>query len=138
MYLCYIDESGTSDVPGNTSHFILAGLSIPIWYWRSCDEEVSKIKKRYGLEDAEVHTGWLLRNYIEQKRIKDFDSLNYIQRRARVEQLRTAELLRLQKPHLTKQYRQTKKNFNKTNDYVHLSLAERKQFVKELDRKSVV
>ena len=31
MYLCYIDESGTSDIPGNTSHFILAGLSLPIW-----------------------------------------------------------------------------------------------------------
>ena len=33
MYLCYIDESGTSDIPGNTSHLILAGLSLPIWHW---------------------------------------------------------------------------------------------------------
>ena len=24
MYLCYIDESGTPDIPGNTSHYVLA------------------------------------------------------------------------------------------------------------------
>jgi hypothetical protein len=32
MYLCYIDESGTPQIPGNTSHFILAGLAIPIGF----------------------------------------------------------------------------------------------------------
>ena len=37
MYLCYIDESGTSVVPGNTSHFVLAGLSIPIVQWKGGD-----------------------------------------------------------------------------------------------------
>ena len=40
MYLCYIDESGTPDVPGNTSHYVLAGVSIPVQYWRDCDEEL--------------------------------------------------------------------------------------------------
>jgi hypothetical protein len=25
--LCYVDESGVPEIPGNTSHFILAGLS---------------------------------------------------------------------------------------------------------------
>ena len=24
MYLCYIDESGTPELPGNSSHFVLA------------------------------------------------------------------------------------------------------------------
>jgi hypothetical protein len=33
MYLCYIDESGTPESSGNTSHFVLAGISIPIWHW---------------------------------------------------------------------------------------------------------
>ncbi len=49
MYLCYIDESGTSQVPGNTSHFVLAGLSIPIEYWKKCDRAVAKIKKSINL-----------------------------------------------------------------------------------------
>jgi hypothetical protein len=49
MYLCYIDESGTSDIPGNTSHFVLAGLSIPIWHWKDCDREVETIKRKYAL-----------------------------------------------------------------------------------------
>ena len=34
MYLLYIDESGVSNIPGNTSHFILTGISVPIWHWK--------------------------------------------------------------------------------------------------------
>lgn len=132
MYLCYVDESGTSNVPGNTSHFVLVGLSIPIWFWKECDDEVSKIKKRYALDQAEVHTAWILRSYLEQKRVPNFDSLDYIQRRSQVEQIRKSELFRLQKPHLKNQYRQTKKNYIHTQHYIHLSLAERRQFIKEL------
>jgi len=30
MILCYVDESGTPDIPGNTSHYILTGLSYNI------------------------------------------------------------------------------------------------------------
>ncbi|MCU7837088.1 MAG: DUF3800 domain-containing protein [gamma proteobacterium symbiont of Taylorina sp.] len=41
MYLCYIDESGTSSIPGNTSHFVLAGISVPIWHWKTCDKDIS-------------------------------------------------------------------------------------------------
>ena len=43
MYLCYIDESGTPDIPGNTSHYVLAGLSVPISYWKSCDKEIESV-----------------------------------------------------------------------------------------------
>ena len=46
MYLCYIDESGTSDIPGNTSHFVLAGISIPVYDWKQFEAEVTKLKKR--------------------------------------------------------------------------------------------
>lgn len=66
MLVCYIDESGTSAIPGNTSHFVLAGLSIPIWHWKNCDQEIAKIKSVYRLEDAEIHTAWLARKYLEQ------------------------------------------------------------------------
>lgn len=32
MRLRYIDESRTPDIPGNTFHFVLAGLSVPDQY----------------------------------------------------------------------------------------------------------
>ena len=48
MYLCYIDESGTSTVPGNTSHFVLAGISMPIWHWQDCDRGLRVVTKSLG------------------------------------------------------------------------------------------
>lgn len=132
MYLLYIDESGTSSIPGNTSHFILAGLSVPIWRWKNCDREISNIKQQYGLNDAEIHTAWILRNYLEQSQIPNFSSLNSQQRRSEVEKLRRAELLRLQRSGNPKHYRQTKKNYIKTHDYIHLTNDERKRFITEI------
>jgi hypothetical protein len=52
VYLCYIDESGTSDIPGNTSHFVLAGLSIPIWHWKKYEADINAIKSKYKLEST--------------------------------------------------------------------------------------
>jgi len=132
MYLCYIDESGTSDIPGNTSHFVLAGLSIPIQYWKTCDNNVVVIKERYYLSNTEIHVGWILRPYIEQNRISGFEKLSHTRRRSQVEQLRKAELLRLQKVKNPKLYKQTKKNFKKTEPYIHLTYSERHDFIKEL------
>ena len=135
MYLCYIDESGTSDIPGNTSHFILAGLSIPIWHWRDCDSEIDIVKQRYALSNEEIHIAWLLRPYPEQKRIADFESLDYKQRRSLVESERKAEILRLQKIGNPKLYRQTQKNHRKSEAYIHLSFDERKNLIKEIAQK---
>lgn len=132
MYLCYIDESGTSDVPGNTSHFVLAGVSIPIWHWRDADREVVAIKRSYGLADAEIHTAWILRKYIEQFRIDGFEKLNWGQRRAEVRRARVSRLLKLQSSNKRRAYRQTKKNFAQTDAYVHLTWQQRKNFVAEI------
>ena len=132
MYLCYIDESGTPDIPGNTSHFVLAGVSLPIWHWRDTDREITIIKARYGLEDTEIHTAWLLRKYLEQSRITNFETLNRVQRRSEVRKLRTAHLLQLQNSNQSKAYRQTRKNYEHTNPYIHLTLQERQDFVAEI------
>ncbi len=132
MYLLYIDESGTSAIPGNTSHFILAGISVPIWHWKDCDREISKIKKRYSLDDAEIHTAWILRKYLEQSRIPNFSTLNSQQRRYEVGKMRKSELLRLQRVGKQKRYKQAKKNFIKTNEYIHLTYEERQQFIEEV------
>ena len=132
MYLCYIDESGTSSLPGNTSHFILAGLSIPIRHWKDCDKEIESIKQKYALIGSEIHIAWILRPYLEQTKILDFESLDYRQRRSQVESLRKAELFRLQRSGNPGLYRQTRKNFQKTANYIHLSYGERKNLMKEI------
>lgn len=132
MYLCYIDESETSQIPGNTSHFILAGLCVPIEQWKDCDRQIQAIKKRYSIENAEIHTAWMMRKYKEQQSVSDFDSLDYSRRRAEVTRARNAELLRLQKQSKSKPYNQTKKNFKQTEPYIHLTLGERRNFVHEV------
>jgi hypothetical protein len=129
MYLCYVDESGTPDIPGNTSHFVLSGLSIPIWHWKDCDGEIEAIKNKYDLAGSEIHIAWILRPYYEQKAIINFESLNYQQRRLQVINFRNSELLRLQRINKPKLYQQTRKNFRKTENYIHLTFDERRRLI---------
>lgn len=131
MYLCYVDESGTPDIPGNTSHYILAGVSIPVEYWKSCDKDIAKVKSKYDLANEELHTAWMLRRYPEQNKIAGFETLDFARRRSRVIAFRTAELLRLQRknPGL---YHQTKKNYRMTECYIHLSYDERRNLIWEI------
>ena len=131
-YLCYIDESGTPEVPGTTSHFILCGLAIPIDRWQQADSEVSAILDRYGLTDGELHTAWLLRSYPEQSRIAGFAKLDWAARRSAVERYRAGELLRLRKLKSAKPYNQARKNYEKTKDYIHLTRPERDTLVREI------
>ncbi|MCY4462715.1 MAG: DUF3800 domain-containing protein [Albidovulum sp.] len=132
MHLCYVDESGTSDDSGNSSHFVLAGMSIPIWHWRQADREFSAIKVQYGLQEAEIHTAWLLRKYLEQSRIADFGQLFRDQRRAAVTSARTVHLLDLQKQNRNKTYKQSKKNYAQTEPYNHLTQSERHSFINDV------
>jgi hypothetical protein len=132
VYFCYIDESGTPQVPGNTSHYILAGLAIPISFWKKCESGITKIKQKYALENSEVHTGWIVRKYIEQGNIAGFDTMNYDQRRYEVEKIRKAELLSLQRSSKKDHYKQTRKNFKQTEAYIHLTLNDRLSFIRDL------
>ncbi len=133
LYCCYIDESGTSEIPGNSSHFVLAGLTIPIYRWKKAEKDIDIIKKKYDLSGKEIHTGWILREYKEQNDIPNFDNLNRQDRRTQVASKRLNELYRLQKGgKAAKQYAQVKKNFSKTEDYIHLTYQERKDFVLEI------
>lgn len=132
MYICYMDESGTSAIPGNTSHFVLAGISIPVWHWKYCDNEIKTIKDKYCVGETEIHVGWMLRPYKEQLNIAGFESLTYQQRRTQVSSLRKAEIFRLQRANNLKLLKQTKKNFQKTEAYTHLSFKERKNLVFEI------
>ena len=75
---CYIDESGTPQIPGNTSHYVLVGISIPISKWKLCEQRIYKIKHKYDLVGSEIHTGWIVRKYLEQSRINNFEKLDYV------------------------------------------------------------
>lgn len=129
-----MDESGTSSVPGNTSHFILSGISIPIYHWRDADREISNILAKYGLENAELHTAWVARSYLEQSRILKFNSMNRGERRSAVLKYRTTHLLSLQKRQNIKAYRQVRKNYIKTDPYVHLTRNDRQKLLQDVAR----
>ena len=132
MYLCYIDESGTPELTGNTSHYVLAGLSIPIWHWKNYEHDIKIIKRKYQLEETEIHTAWILRSYHEQTQIPNFESMNYSRRRSEVESFRKRELLRLQRINNSKRYHQVKKNYKNTFQYIHLTHKERNDYITEL------
>lgn len=133
MLLCYIDESGTPEVPGNSSHYVLAGLAIPVNKWKEAEQAIQNIKAKYDLKDKEIHTGWILRKYLEQSKIIGFEKLSKDARIYEVRKLRTTEILRLQKSG-NKLYKQTKKNYKETEDYIHLTYDERKQLIYEIAR----
>lgn len=132
VYFCYIDESGTPTVPGNTSHYILTGISIPIKYWKKCDRAIYAIKRKYGLENAEIHTGWILRNYKIQSGVPDFEKLTYQQRRLEVERLIKEKVFALQKGGNKETFKQPVKNFDKITPYIHLTEKERVSFIQEI------
>lgn len=132
VYFCYIDESGTPQIPGNTSHYVLCGVSIPIRYWKRCDRAINAIKSKYGLQNAEIHTGWIVRSYHEQSLIPNFDALDYVTRRSEVNKLRKAAIFKLQKSGNPKAYKQVRKNYKQTDAYIHLSYQERQNFVREV------
>jgi hypothetical protein len=132
VYLCYIDESGVPEIGSGTSHFVLVGLSIEAWDWKSQDRAVTSVKNRYGLGAAEIHTGWMTRRYLEQEKILSFSSLDWPQRQAQTRAERNDALVRiaaLQGPHRAQELRKTHR---KTAPYIHLTLDERRAFLREL------
>jgi hypothetical protein len=131
-YLCYIDESGTADIPGNTSQYVLCGLSIPIGRWHEYDLQIERLKQQYMIVDSEIHVAWIMRHYQEQNKIPEFDKLDFQARRSAVQSYRKQELYRLQKSNNPKQYKQTRKNYRETEAYIHLTLTERQSLVKDM------
>ena len=132
MYLCYVDESGTPETPGNTSHYVLAGIALPIERWKACDQIIGVVKDRNRLRNVELHAAWLARPYKEQRLIPNFERLSDEDRRRQVAQYRNTELLRLQRSKNRILYQRTKKFFKQTEQYVHLTRAERIVFLQQV------
>ncbi|MBI4441955.1 MAG: DUF3800 domain-containing protein [Acidobacteria bacterium] len=132
MYLCYIDESGGPEINKGTSHFVLLGLSIEVWDWRRQDHAVTGVKRKYGLADAEIHTGWITRRYLEQERIPNFHTLDWPTRRLQVQQERRSQLIKVDALKGSNAAKELRKNYRKTDAYIHLTLDERMDFLREL------
>lgn len=132
VYFCYVDESGTPQIPGNTSHYILCGISIPVKDWKKCDSAINKIKAKYDLSDSEIHTGWIMRSYLEQTKIPNFETMSFNDRRSEVIKQRKAEIFRVKKTNNSKALKQLKKNYKQTEAYIHLTYDERIAFIREI------
>lgn len=132
MRICYLDESGTPELVGGTSHFVLLGLSIPAETWRNKDTEISIIKQRFGIVDAEIHAGWIARRYLEQEKIGRFEAMGIVERRIAVQRARDAFLIKRAALHGPASVVETRKNFRKTAPYIHLTMAERRDLLRQV------
>jgi hypothetical protein len=129
MYLCYLDESGTVEKGGNTGTFVLVGLAVLADSWKAKDAQVTTIKQKYGLIDAEIHTAWLLRDYPEQRVVPDFGKLDWNMRRKAVLSARSLNMARAA---TRKSNRDLARDYKKTHNFVHLTRDERRAFVLEI------
>lgn len=132
MRICYLDESGTPELTGGTTHFVLLGFSIQGETWKSKDEQLTLIKRRFGLVGAEIHSGWLSRRYLEQERILNFGALGVAERRAAVQKARDEFLIRKAALKGPASVQEDRKNFIKTAAYTHLTLAERRELLRQI------
>jgi hypothetical protein len=132
MRFCYLDESGVPELNGGTSHFVLLGMSVIGESWKSKDTEITNIKRRYGLEQEEIHSGWIARRYVEQEKIKDFESLSSDERRKAVLKSREALLVKKAAVKGLAAVQDDRKNFKKTEPYIHLTLSERRQLLQDI------
>ena len=132
MYLCYVDESGTAESHSSgTSHFVLAGISIPIARWAEADREISTALAPYDLSDTELHTAFMLRPYRDQAHVPHFESLDRAERRAQVLRYRQSHLTRLG-GRRSQRLGKTRNDYKRTLPYIHLTLAERRRAVRDV------
>jgi len=131
MYIIYVDESGTPELTPNSEHFVLAAVSIPLTSWKSYDSQLRDLLHNHRLVDVEIHTAWMARTYPEQERIPDFDTLSDEGRRNLVSIERRKDIA---KASLKGEdaVRGLKKNYNKTDGYIHLTHAERMTILRDV------
>lgn len=129
MYLLYVDESGvTNPHVSQTSHYVLLGLAVHVGTWFALTRRVRELKSRYALDgdtdNLELHAAWMLRAYREQSLIPSFADLS---RRARCEAVKAWRSARQSDwPILgTREVHREKKDFRKTEPYIHLTRDER-------------
>lgn len=132
MFLCYLDESGSPEIGKDTPHFVFLGLAIPGTTWRHKDADVSPIKQKYGLGQAEIHAAWMARRYVEQEAITDFEKLSWPDRKKAVSLRRDATLVKISATKGQEAARNQRKNFRVSEPYTHLTRDQRVACLTEL------
>jgi hypothetical protein len=132
MYLCYLDESGAPEIGKDTPHFVFLGLAIPASTWRRKDREITPIKSKYGLGDAEVHAAWMARRYVEQEKIPNFLELDWVARRDAVKVERDKTLIKIAAVKGVEAVKNLRRTFRQTEQYTHLTRDERLECLKQL------
>jgi hypothetical protein len=130
--IAYLDESGTPELSGSTTHLVLVALVIPGHTWKAKDQEILAIKQEFGLDQRELHAAWLSRRYVEQEHIAGFAGLSYADRTKAVEAAREVWLLKRAALKGVASLRELKKNLAKTAPYVHLTHAERREVLRRV------
>ena len=133
MYICYLDESGSVENDGHSINFVYAGLAIPASTWKEKDNQITQIKKGYGLENSEIHTAWLIRKYTEQIKILNFENFSWEDRRREVNAFRQQQLVSYDIQGIpAKKRRSILKSYRETEAYIHLTLQERHELVAKI------
>jgi hypothetical protein len=132
LNLCCLDESGTTDHSSNTRHFVLLGLAFPASCWKQVAQSLSIVKSRYGITEAEIHTGWLARQYPAQSGIPGLEILTPDQRRIQTETAWKALLFDAHISNSQKQFADDKKKYDKSKPYFHLTFKERISVLRDI------
>lgn len=131
MFILYIDESGTEELKAQPDHFVLLGLMINAEDWKQLDQKIEKIKTKYALAGAEIHTAWMVRRYVEQDKIQDFEKLS---KRKRIDEAKNQIKQRIAVLSLknTKRVKSYRHQARVIEPYLHLSHKERMDCLSEL------
>jgi hypothetical protein len=132
--IAYLDESGSAELSASTSHFVLLAVTLDAQEWKARDRAISSIKARYGVEECELHAGWLARHYVEQETVANFSTLPREQRITEALKMRDRMLLKRAALHGVESLKALKKTFAKTRCYLHLDYAQRRSLLVDIAR----
>jgi Protein of unknown function (DUF3800) len=129
MHLLYLDASGTPELQDNSKHYVLMGLSIHESIWHELNERLDQLKQSYGypgqdLDHFELHVKQFNVSIQEQDEIEGFESLERLERRSRVFDVRKLKLAEKKSTNRISRYRDTE-------PYIHLTRAERSMLLEE-------
>lgn len=132
QYLIYLDESGIPQATPQNTHYALAGVAIPANSWAAKRDALEALRQQYGIGGLEIHVAWLLRPYVEQAAIPDFETLTREARRDAVLRLRAGKLKAVEARGASHQSRELRTFHRKSAAYVHLTLAERQGLARDV------
>ena len=94
------------------------------------ESRIHAIKSTYGLGDEEVHTAWMVRRYVEQEAVANFERLSHFDRKLETQKRRDQHLIRIAANGNKKQLKAAKLNYRKTVVYLHLTQIERLELIR--------